>query len=159
MDNTRIIQQGEVVKFQVQIADFDMEANNFRVELIYGYRRTIVIIEKEQMLENGGQYYIVFDTDDMVGRVTARCVWLVPDTDVQGSEREKIDEQFLCFVVTTPCPQFLTCPSCTDEHPVTYIRTEQSDIAEKYQRLADRYDRPLLTADGDYIFVVKPQNE
>lgn len=159
MDKTRIIQQGEVVKFQVQIADFDMEANNFRVELIYGYRRHTVTIEKEQMLENGGQYYIVFDTDDMVGRVTARCVWLVPDTDVQGSEREKTDEQFLCFVVTTPCPQFLTCPSCTDDHPVTYTRTEQSDIADKYQRLADRYDRPLVTADGDYIFVVKPQNE
>ena len=159
MDKTRIIQQGEVVKFQVQIADFDMEANNFRVELIYGYRRTTVTIEKDQMIENGGQYYIVFDTEDMVGRVTARCVWLVPDTDVQGSEREKTDEQFLCFVVTTPCPQFLTCPACTDEHSVTYTRTEQSDIAEKYQRLADRYDRPLLTSDGDYIFVVKPQNE
>ena len=159
MDNTRIIQQGEVVKFQVQIADFDMEADNFRVELIYGYRRTTVTIEKEQMLENGGQYYIVFDTEDMVGRVTARCVWLVPDTDVQGSEREKTDEQFLCFVVTTPCPQFLTCPACTDDHPVTYTRTEQSDIAEKYQRLADRYDRPLVTVDGDFIFVVKPQNE
>ena len=159
MDNTRIIQQGEVVKFQVQIADFDMEADNFRVEMIYGYRRTTVTIEKEQMLENGGQYYIVFDTEDMVGRVTARCVWLVPDTDVQGSEREKTDEQFLCFVVTTPCPQFLTCPACTDEHPVTYTRTEQSDIAEKYQRLADRYDRPLVTVDGDFIFVVKPQNE
>lgn len=159
MDNTRIIQQGEVVKFQVQIADFDMEADNFRVELVYGYRRTTVTIEKEQMLENGGQYYIVFDTEDMVGRVTARCVWLVPDTDVQGSEREKTDEQFLCFVVTTPCPQFLTCPACTDDHPVTYTRTEQSDIAEKYQRLADRYDRPLVTVDGDFIFVVKPQNE
>lgn len=159
MDKTRIIQQGEVVKFQVQIADFDMEANNFRVELIYGYRRTTVTIEKGQMLDNGGQYYIVFDTEDMVGRVTARCVWFVPDTDVQGSEREKTDEQFLCFVVTTPCPQFLTCPSCTDDHPVTYTRTEQSDIADKYQRLADRYDRPLVTADGDYIFVVKPQNE
>lgn len=159
MDKTRIIQRGEIVKFQVQIADFDMEANNFRVELIYGYRRTTVTIEKEQMLENGGQFYIIFDTEDMVGRITARCVWFVPDTDVQGSEREKTDEQFLCFVVTTPCPQFLTCPSCTDDHPVTYTRTEQSDIADKYQRLADRYDRPFLTADGDYIFVVKPQNE
>lgn len=158
MDNTRIIQQGEVVKFQVQIADFDMESNNFRVELIYGYRRTMVTIEKEQMIENGGQYYIIFDTEDMVGRVTARCVWFVPDTDAQGSEREKTDEQYLCVVVDTPCPQFLTCPACTEEHPVTYTRTDQSDIAEKYQRLADRYDRPLLTVDDEYIFVLKPNN-
>ena len=34
MDKTRIIQQGEEVKFQVQIADFDMEENDFRVELV-----------------------------------------------------------------------------------------------------------------------------
>ena len=158
MDKTRIIQQGEEVKFQVQIKDFDMEANDFRVELIYGYRRTTVAIEKAQMLENGGQYYIIFDTDDMVGRVTARCTWFIPDTDAPGGYREKTDEQFLCFVVTTPCPQFLTCPACTEEHPVTYTRTEQSDIADKYQRLADKYDRLLLTVDNEYIFVLKPNN-
>ena len=158
MDKTRIIQQGEVAKFQVQIADFDMEANDFNVELIYGYRRTTVTIEKAQMLENGGQYYIVFDTDGMVGRVTARCTWLVPDTDAPDGYREKADEQYLCFVVTTPCPQFITCPACTEEQQVTYTRTDQSDIADKYQRLADRYDRPLLTVDDEYIFVLKPNN-
>lgn len=158
MDKTRIIQQGEVAKFQVQIKDFDMEANDFRVELIYGYRRTTVTIEKSQMLENGGTYYFTFDTANMVGRVTARCTWLVPDTDTPDGYRVKTDEQYLCFVVTTPCPQFLTCPACTEEHQVTYTRTDQSDIADKYQRLADRYDRPLLTVDDEYIFVMKPNN-
>lgn len=155
MDKTRIVQQGEVVKFKVQIADFDMEANDFKVELIYGYRRTIVTIEKAQMLENSGEYYITFDTEAMAGRVTARCAWYVPDTDIDGGVREKTDEQYLCFVVTTPCPQFLTCPACEDEHLVTYTRTEQSDIADKYQRLADKYDRPLVTADDEYIMVLK----
>lgn len=158
MDKTRIIQQGEIAKFQVQIANFDMEANDFRVELIFGYRRKKATIEKSQMLENGGTYYFTFDTDGMVGRVTARCVWFVPDGDLDGGLREKDDEQYLCVVVDTPCPQFLTCPACTEEHPVTYTRTEQSDIAEKYQRLADRYDRPLLTVDDEYIFVMKPNN-
>ena len=90
--------------------------------------------------------------------MTARCVWFVPDGDLDGGLREKDDEQYLCFVVTTPCPQFLTCPACTEEHPVTYTRTEQSDIAEKYQRLADKFDRPLLTVDDEYIFVMKPNN-
>lgn len=158
MDKTRIIQQGEEVKFQVQIKDFDMEANDFRVELVYGYRRTTVTIEKVQMLENAGLFYIIFDTDDIVGRVTARCTWFIPDTDAPDSYREKVDEQFLCFVVTTPCPQFITCPACTDEHLVTYTRTEQSDIADKYQRLADKYNRPIMTADGEYILVMKPNN-
>jgi hypothetical protein len=41
---------------------------------------------------------------------------------------------------------------------VTYTRTEQSDIADKYQRLADKYDRPLMTVDNEYIFVMKPNN-
>ena len=62
MDKTRIIQQGEVAKFQVQIKDFDMESNDFRVELIFGYRRHKVTIEKTQMLENGGTYYFTIDT-------------------------------------------------------------------------------------------------
>lgn len=158
MDKTRIIQQGEVAKFQVQIANFDMEANDFRVELIYGMRQQVVTIDKSQMLENGGTYYFTIDTASMVGRVTARCVWFVPDGDLNGGLREKDDEQYLCFVVTTPCPQFLTCPACTEEHPVNYIRIEQSDIAEKYRRLADCYDRPLLTVDDEYIFVMKPNN-
>ena len=158
MDKTRIIQQGEVAKFQVQIKNFDMEANDFRVELIYGMRQQVVTIDKSQMLENGGTYYFTIDTANMVGRVTARCVWFVPDGDLSGGLREKDDEQYLCFVVTTPCPQFLTCPACTEEHPVTYIRIEQSDIAEKYRRLADCYDRPLLTVDNEYIFVLKPNN-
>ena len=159
MDKKRIIQQGEVAKFQVQIQDFDMEANDFRVELIYGMRQKVVTINKSQMLENGGQYFIIFDTSKMVARVTARCVWLVPDTDVEGGLREKTDEQYLCFVVATPCPQFICCPDCSAEHPVTYTRTDQSDIADKYQRLADKYDRPLVTADGETLFVLKPQND
>lgn len=155
MDKTRIIQRGEVVKFQVQIADFNMEVSDFRVELIYGYRRTTVTIEKQQMLEIGGLYYIIFDTDDMIGRVTARCVWMVPDGDITVGVREKVDEQYLCFVVATPCPQFLTCPACITEHPVTYTRIEESNISQKYQRLADVNGNPILTSDGEYLFVTK----
>ena len=30
------------------------------------------------------------------------------------------------------------------------------ECADKYQRLADKYDRPLLTVDNEYIFVLKP---
>ena len=120
MDKTRIIQQGEVAKFQVQIANFNMEANDFRVELIYGYRRHKMTIEKNQMLENGGTYYLTIDTANMVGRVTARCTWRVPDADCPDGYREETDEQYLCFVATTPCPQFIACPACTQDGRVTY---------------------------------------
>ena len=168
MDKTRIIQQGEEVKFQVQIKDFDMEANDFRVELVYGYRRTTVTIEKVQMLENSGLFYIIFDTDDIVGRVTARCTWFIPDTDAPDSYREKVDEQFLCFVVTTPCPQFITCPKCSSVgHDVRYELTDEPDIAAKYLRLCvtetvipehgDPYPiyRPLVTRNDEYLYVLR----
>lgn len=154
MDATRIIQQGETAKFKVAIADFDMDANNFKVELIYGYRRTVVEIPKSKMLVNGSDYYFVFDTDGMVGRVKARCTWYVPDSDVSG-DRERVDEQFLCFIVTTPCPQFFTCPACAISTTVTYTRTNQSDIADEYERLCDYYGRPIKTRDDEYIYVHK----
>ena len=50
MDKTRILQQGEEAKFQIAIKDFDMEANDFQVTLIYGYRRTTQLITKGQMV-------------------------------------------------------------------------------------------------------------
>ena len=49
MDKTRIIQQGELAKFKVEIANFDMEANDFHVELIYSYRQTVITITKEEL--------------------------------------------------------------------------------------------------------------
>lgn len=156
MDATKIIQQGEEAKFRIEIADFDMQANDFTLELIYGYRRTVMEISKSAMFSDGdGRWYFVFDTDDMVGRVTARCTWMVPDTDASGEIREKIDEQYLCFVVQTPTPQFISCPALTEQHDVTYTRTEESSIAEMYYRLTDFYGHPLVTAEDEYICVLK----
>lgn len=161
MDKTRILQQGEEAKFQISIKDFDMEANTFSVTLTYGYRRTTVEIAKSQMFQDGsGKWYLVFDTDGMVGRVTARCTWRVPDADCPDGYREETDEQYLCFVVTTPCPQFIACPACTDQDRVTYTRTEESDVAGLYAYLACAdYDR-ILTCDNEVILVLKtPENE
>lgn len=157
MDSTRIIQQGEIAKFRIEITDFDMASNDFKVELIYGYDRKVVEIDKSDMADSGSTFYFSFDSSEMVGRVTARCTWYFEDTDVHGSVREKVEEQYLCFIVTTPCPQFLTCPSCdTTNQLVTYTRIEQSSIADRYQRLADVYGRPILTVDSEYIYVLKP---
>lgn len=159
MDKTRILAQGEEGKFQVDIKDFDMEANSFNVKLVYGYRRTVVEIPKTQMFQDGGgKWYFAFDTEGMVGRVTAICTWRVPDTDCPDGYREETDEQYLCFVATTPCPRFIACPACsgTDQR-VTYTRTETSDIADMYTYLgcAD-YDR-ILTCDDEVILVLKEQ--
>ena len=156
MDNTRILQQGEEAKFQIVIEDFDMEANDFQVTLIWGYRRTTMLITKSQMVHSAdGKWYFAFDTDGMVGRVSIECLWQVPDTDYADGYRQETDEQYLCFVAAVPCPQFVSCPACTQEHPVTYTRTEQSSIADEYTYLgcAD-YDR-IITCDDEILLVLK----
>ena len=160
MDKTRILQQGEEAKFQIVIKDFDMDANDFKVELVYGYRRTTVEIDKSQMVHSvDGKYFFTFDTDGMAGRVTAICTWQVPDTDYQDGYRQETDEQYLCFVTSVPCPQFISCPQCgaSDSLPVVYTRTEQSSIADEYTYLACAdYDR-ILTCDNEVILVLKEQ--
>ena len=156
MDKTRIIQQGEEVKFYIEIADFDMDERDFRVELIYGYRRHVMTIEKSQMQKSTrDRWYFVFDTEDMMGKVTARCVWSVYDEDFPENSREEVDEQYLCFVATTPCPQMIPCPACTQEHPVTYERTTESSIAELYKYLCDNYGHKIVSSDDNYILVLK----
>lgn len=160
MDSTRIIQQGEIAKFKIEIADFDMSGGDFKVELIYGYHRTVVEIDKDQMFaDDDNNWYFCFDTDDMVGRVTARCTWYLSDTDTSTEIRPKVDEQFICFVVSNPCPKFITCPACTTSSSVTYTRTEESSVAEYYYRLCDFYHHPLVTADDCYICVLKEAAE
>ncbi len=160
MDATRIIQQGEEAKFKIAIADFDMSEGDFKLELIYGYRRTVVEIDKTQMFaDTNGNWYFVFDTDAMVGRVTARCTWYIVDTDASEEKREMVNEQYLCFIVSNPCPQFLTCPACAADTEVTYTRTEESSIAELYYRLCDFYGNPITTCDDEYICVLKESVE
>ena len=157
MDKTRILQQGEEAKFKIEIADFDMEAGEFSLQLVWGYRRNRMTIDKSQMvLGSDGKYYFTFDTNDMSGRITAVCTWQVADSDFADDYREEVDEQYLCFVANVPCPQFISCPSCsTSDKPVTYTRTEQSSIADLYAYLgcAD-YDR-ILTCDDEVILVLK----
>ena len=157
MDKTRILQQGEEAKFKIEIKDFDMSDGEFKVVLVWGYRRHKMEILKSQMVNGSdGKWYFTFDTTDMVGRVNVECTWQVNDTDFPDGYREERNEQYLCFVVTTPCPKF-SCPSCdyTNNQVVTYTRTEQSSIADLYAYLgcAD-YDR-ILTCDDEVILVLK----
>lgn len=157
MDKTRILQQGEEAKFQIEITDFDMEANDFQVTLTWGYRRTTMVITKSQMVHaTDGKWYFTFDTDGMVGRVSIKCLWQVPDTDYADGYRQEADEQYLCFVAAVPCPQFISCPQCgANDHPVTYTRTETSSIADDYAYLLTSEGDRLITSDNEYILVLK----
>ena len=154
---SNVIQQGEVVKFIMAITreDFSMATGNFQVELSWGLLGQKKLISKADMLEAAAGWVFSFDTSDVVGPVVAKATWYYDDADVPGAVRPETDEQLLCKVVSVPCPRFMTCPACSDDHDVTYTRTEESDIAAAYVRLVDVYDRPLLTEDGEYIFALR----
>lgn len=173
MSENDIIQQGETVKYIVtsRNPNFNIEEDDFRVELIYGMMGKKLVIQKSEMMYGtGGEYIMQFSTSGMVGKVVARTVYYVHDADINpDGEREEVDEQIICFVVTTPCPVLLNCPKCSSEgHDIRFERTEEPDIAAMYLRLCvteivtpesggEPYPiyRPLITRNDEYIYVLR----
>lgn len=173
MSENDIIPQGKKVKYIVTSRNhnFNIEEDDFRVELIYGMMGKKLVIQKSDMLYGtDGEYIMQFSTSGMVGKVVARTVFYVHDTDIDpDGEREEVDEQVICFVVTTPCPVLLNCPKCSSEgHDIHFERTEEPDIAAMYLRLCvteivtpesggEPYPiyRPLITRNDEYIYVLR----
>lgn len=161
MDCTNILRQGEEGKYAVMIdyEGFSMDTDDFKVELSWGLQGEKLTIEKSQMIssiESG--YFFIFDSTPMTGRVVAKCTWYIPDIDCPDGLRTEVDEQLLCFVATTPLPQF-ACPAPSQcEHKVTYERSEQSDVASDYQYLASVEGDRLITVDTEYTLVLKSLN-
>ena len=173
MSENDIIQQGEKVKymFTSRNHNFNIEEDDFRVELIYGMMGKKLVIQKSDMLYGtDGEYIMQFSTSGMVGKVVARTVFYVHDTDIDpDGEREDVDEQVICFVVSNPCPVLLNCPKCSSEgHDIHFERTEEPDIAAMYLRLCvteivtpesggEPYPiyRPLITRNDEYIYVLR----
>ena len=158
MDTKNIIQEGTLAKYLITFDDkglFDPATMDFRLELVWGYRQTTKVIQKSEMIEGSGGYLFELDTTGIIGKVKVKCVMIYQDADVAGSERPEVDEQWLCFVTSNPCPNVICCPKCDGTHPVAYARMDESDIGEKYVRLVDLYDRPLLTSDGEYLYALR----
>ena len=153
MAELRIIPQGTEQKCFVDIKDVAMEDIDFTLELIYGMRRTVMTIEKSQMKQDTqGNWFFIFETDDMVGLLKARLTWILNDTDCPDGERTKVNEQPLCFVTATACTKLFSCPCQAEDQPVTYTFTDESDIASDYVRLCDCYGHPIATSDDLYLY-------
>ena len=142
MDKSRIIQRGTKAKFQVFVGyeGFSMVDDDFAIVLEWGMRGQTLSIPKADMITNdGGEYFIAFDTTDMVGKVKARCTSQVPDESVGGT-RQEVDEQWLCFIQSDPC----VLPSCgcscsdDDDHQVLYERITTSDMTSQFSVLRDK---------------------
>lgn len=158
MDCKNILQQGDEAKYAMRIDHdrFSMESDDFQVELSWGLMGNTLLIPKSQMTWTiDGHYYFIFETNDMLGRVTARCTYWVPDIDCPDGVRTEVDEQLLCFVSNVPNPK-CPCnqaPSC--DHKVTYERSDESGVASNYQYLASTEGDRFITKDTEYILVLK----
>ena len=172
MADLNIFQRGDKAKFIItsQNPNLNMETCDFYVELIYGMRADKIVIQKSEMLYGtDGEYVMIFSTEKMIGKITARFVWYCIDTDIDpNNRRQEVDEQIIGFVVDTPCPQLISCPKCSSvEHDVRYELTDEPDIAAKYLRLCvtetvipehgDPYPiyRPLVTRNDEYLYVLR----
>ena len=153
MAEITILRRGTEAKCYVDIKNVTMEDIDFKVELVYGYRRTTILIEKAQMSQDTqGKWFFVFNTEGIIGLLTARCTWYLTDTDCPDGERTKVDEQPLCFVADATCTKLFACPCAKSDSVVTYTFTDDSDIASEYVRLCYCDGHPLATTDDLYLY-------
>lgn len=156
---SRIVQQGEEVKFQITInhQNFIMNEDNFRVKLTWSMLNKELVITKDQMISNeNDEWFFMFPTDKMLGRVKAECSFDVPDTDYPDGFRTEVDRQCILVVITHPLPARICVPiEDGQDHTVVYNRTEESDVAELYAYLTDRNGAHVITADNEKIMVLK----
>lgn len=153
MAEITILRRGTEAKCYVDIKNVTMEGIDFKVELIYGYRRTTIEIEKSAMSQDTqGRWFFVFNTAGIIGLLTARCTWYLKDTDCPDGERTKVDDQPLCFVADATCTKLFACPCAKSDSVVTYTFTDDSDIASEFVRLCDCDGHPLATSDDLYLY-------
>lgn len=157
MDTKDIIMQGERAKYFIRSDkwNFNFEENDYHLEILYGMQGKKITIPKSEFLYLNGHWLFSFPTNEIVGPVKAKLVMEVVDPDCQDDIRTEIDEQYIAFVITNPCPQFFRCRACTESHDIVYERTEESDIGELYARLNDKNGNRFITSDGDYLFVLR----
>ena len=151
MNAKQVIQKGERAKYIVTSNrhDFDFGVNDYHLEIVYGMMGAKITIEKTDFQKLDDYWVFSFQTDNIVGKVMARLV-------MEIGNRQEVDEQYLGVVISSPCPQFFKCPKCESVgHDVTYTRTEESDIGEKYAILCDCDGVPIMTTDDEYICVLR----
>ena len=157
MDTKNIIMQGERAKYFIKSMknNFRLDENSFYLEIIYGMQGKKITIPKSEFLYLNGRWFFSFPTDDIVGAVKARLVMELFDPDCSDDVRPEVDEQYIAFVVTNPCPQFFKCPCVGGKHEIVYERTEASDIGERYAVLADKDGHRFRTSEGGYLYVLR----
>lgn len=149
--------QGERAKYFIssEKPDFSLEDNDYYLEIVYGLQGKKITIQKSEFLFLSDKWLFSFPTTDIVGPVIARLVMEIEDDTCSEGIRQEIDEQYISFVITSPCPKFVMCPACKGDHEIKYERTEESDIGDRYARLCDTNGHPIKTVDDGFIYVLR----
>lgn len=160
MINSRnIIQQGQEAKYRIMIdrEGFSQHENDFEVCLQWGMKGQELTIPKSEMMENErNEFFFVFPTKDMVGVVTARCTYYVPDMDYADGLREEVEQQPLCFVNTgVALPHMLSDGGIYDGSHVSYERQSQSNMKSIYVVLRDMTGAILRDVNGFVLRALK----
>lgn len=158
MEKDRIIFKGEQAKFKVTIRreDFDQVRDNFRIELCWGFfHQTLDISKDDTYVDEENNFYIIFDTSEMVGPVKAYCLYDVPDGDFETGIRTEVDIQWLCLVTDSPNPQTCCCHEPGGSGYVVYERVERGDVTTLFLNLRTSELEPILDADGKQMRVRK----
>lgn len=169
MDAKYIIPEGDVLKYKLEIKheDFDMQTCDFEVILSYGMLGQSLTVKKSQMpCDEDKNWYLVFSTKGMVGKVLATCRYMVPDSDMPSGARDEYNRQYLCFVTANPCVHLdcccEDCPEPEDDH-VTYTRVWRSDVNTLYLNLRTTEEngehRPVMDSEGQQIRVRKEDKD
>lgn len=160
MINSRnIIQAGQEAKYRIMIdrEGFSQHENDFEVVLQWGMKGQELTIPKSEMMENErGEFFFVFPTKDMVGVVTARCTYYVPDMDYADGLREEVEQQPLCFVNTgVALPHIMDDGGIYDGRHVSYERQSQSNMKSIYVVLRDFSGKVLRDVNGFVLRALK----
>jgi hypothetical protein len=161
LDRKYLVSQGDVAKFQIEIthADFDQQTDDFKVVLSWGMvRQSMTIEHKDIKHDEDGNFFIVFDSTDMLGLVKAACHYYIPDSDVKGGTREEINYQWLCFVTVDPTPKFCCKFEPGGDGHVVYTRVYAGDVNTAYLNLRDSNKENLLDSEGNQLRVHKDED-
>lgn len=162
MDRKWLVSKGDVAKFQIEIthADFDQQTDDFKVVLSWGMmRRSMTIEHKDIKHDEDGNFFIVFDSSEMLGLVKAACIYRVPDSDMEIGYREEINYQWLCFVTADPKAKFCCEFDAGGDGHVVYTRIYASDVNTAYLNLRDSDKKNLMDNEGKQLRVHKMEND
>jgi hypothetical protein len=161
IDKDRLVSRGDVAKFKIEIthADFDQQRDNFWVVLHWGmFRQSMTIAHDDMKHDEDGNFFIVFDSSEMLGMVKVACHYEVADSDMESGTREEVNYQWMCFVTAEPDPML-----CGDFEPggdghVAYTRVYASDVHTAYLNLRDSNQQNLRDSEGRQLRVHKEED-